>query len=210
MSNSAKTIEGADRINNIAWAAIITILSALFFATPAVYIFIFPEQNEYMRTPISVVFILAAAFNILMTRNSLIKFRERIRSAKAVFESSSQRKKKLQAGLIILAETLSSDEANIHHSVVSEMREAVGEIGQGGLPSFVLANLAARFPNLNNVAGFTSAQRSAVEIESKIDVDMREVNEHVRVYNEIIHLFPTNIVSYVIGFRAAQYLTIED
>lgn len=205
MSNTPNELTSSNKVNgdSIVTIIIFVVGIALYFLPD------YPKQNEYVRIPFSIGVILFAGLCSMFVRNELVKFREKIRSSKAVFESSAQRKKKLQANLINLAETLSNDEANIHHSIVSELKNAVSEIGQGGLPSFVLANLAARFPNLNNVAGFTSAQRSAIEIESKIDVDMREVNEHIRVYNEIIHLFPTNIVSFFIGFRVARYVTIE-
>lgn len=127
----------------------------------------------------------------------------------ADFRASTNRKYELQKTVVDLAERLSGAEKSIHRSVVSEVRSAARDIATSPNPSLVFANLATSFPELKNFQGFVAAQRTAVEIEEKIDDDVRGINGLGATYNEIRVQFPATLFVSSL-FRHFEHVASED
>lgn len=143
----------------------------------------------------------------LLIYNILVSLNSKIESLKASFEASVNRKYDLQATLISLANTLSSEEGRIHGGIAKELRNAAGDLAHSQKPSILLANLAARFPQLNNVGGFMSAQNTASEIERKIDDDVRNINSELAAYNEIVGSIPSRLAAGATGFAKMDFVS---
>lgn len=145
------------------------------------------------------------AWWLVTVHNRLHQLREPVKSADATLNASLERKRDLGEEVAQLAERVAFHEATIHSGVASAMIQAAGEVSSSDRPTLVLANLAARFPALRHMEAFTSAQRSAVEIEVKIDRALTERNALAERYNSNLLPFPTNVGASLLGFGEYSY-----
>ncbi|MCP8883032.1 LemA family protein [Devosia sp. XJ19-1] len=130
----------------------------------------------------------------------LTKLSEDIDEAVSNFRMLLSRTELLQARVEQIADALSRDEALVHLGIVDGLRSAAATLASSPAPSFVLTNLAANFPKLNNVAGFTEAQRTAREMEQRIDTDLRSVYSKVAAYNMAVKSPPTSFFAGIMNF----------
>lgn len=144
---------------------------------------------------------------VLLIHNILVALTSKIDSFRASFVASVNRKYDLQSTLVSLANTVASQEGKIHGGIARELRNAAGDLANSQKPSILLANLAARFPQLHNIGGFMSAQNSASEIERKIDEDVRNINTEIAAYNEIVSSIPSRLAAAIASFPKLDFVS---
>jgi len=69
--------------------------------------------------------------------------------------------------------------------------------------------LVENYPALKADKGFLSLHNTLVEIEDQIQLARRYYNGTVRNYNILVESFPSNIIAFLFGFKAAVYFEIE-
>jgi LemA protein len=73
-----------------------------------------------------------------------------------------------------------------------------------------LVALAEAYPDLKASEGFLQLQRSLNEVEERISAARRGFNASVLEYNNLVGLFPMNLVARALGFRTRAYFASPD
>ena len=76
-----------------------------------------------------------------------------------------------------------------------------------------LNNLYARieaYPDLKASRNFLQLQEELVNTEDRIQAARRFYNGNVREMNNLVQMFPTNLIASMFGFRLAEYFQVEE
>ena len=69
--------------------------------------------------------------------------------------------------------------------------------------------LAEAYPDLKASSGYLTLQKELVQVEDQIQLARRYYNGAVRMLNNLIETFPSNIVAKLTGFSKGEFFTIE-
>ncbi len=85
-------------------------------------------------------------------------------------------------------------------------------LAEGGLASALrgLLAIAEAYPDLKANANFLDLQKQLADAEDKLAASRRFYNGNIRVYNQMVGMFPSNIVAGIFHFGPAEFFNIPE
>lgn len=165
--------------------------------------------------------VLAAVFLLVLVfiYNSLAQTKVAVAESLSGIEVQMKRRADLVPNLIEVVKGYTKHEAGVFDRV-SEAREkmlsasnikdeaAADNILSGALKS-VFA-LAENYPDLKASVNFQSLQNDLSDIEAKISYSRQFYNNTVKIYNQKIVSFPTNLIANLFGFTIEVFFDAEE
>ncbi len=154
--------------------------------------------------------------------NNLQRLDESVNSSWSQVENQLQRRGDLIPNLVNTVKGYAKHEKDIFISVaesrsklsgaikskdVKKISQAEGEMT--GALSRLLA-IAENYPQLKADRVFVNLQDELAGTENRISVARRDFNENVKIINSQIRVFPTNIISGMIGISKKEYFEAEE
>ena len=158
-------------------------------------------------TIIIVIALLAAvAFWLVGKYNAMVSADENVKTAWAQVENQYQRRSDLIPNLVATVKGYAAHESQVLESVVAAFQAAQGELSQA------LGRLLAvteNYPDLKANQNFLELQAQLEGTENRITVARNAFNESAKEYNQLIRMFPNNIVASCFGFEQKAYFEAE-
>jgi LemA protein len=151
--------------------------------------------------------------------NSLVKLRNRVRTAWADIDVQLKRRHDLIPQLVAAVKGYAGFERGVLTSVTELRAQAMAQndpaqLGQTEteLQKGVMQILALKeaYPELKANQNFLQLQRDLVEVEDNLQYARRFYNGAVRDYNTSIERFPGLLVAHVGGFTPDQFFSAEE
>lgn len=179
-------------------------------------------------TIIIVIALLAAvAFWLVGKYNAMVSADENVKTAWAQVENQYQRRSDLIPNLVATVKGYAAHESQVLESVVAARAKATQVVvdpsktshedlaafqaAQGEL-SQALGRLLAvteNYPDLKANQNFLELQAQLEGTENRITVARNAFNESAKEYNQLIRMFPNNIVASCFGFEQKAYFEAE-
>ena len=179
-------------------------------------------------TIIIVIALLAAvAFWLVGKYNAMVSADENVKTAWAQVENQYQRRSDLIPNLVATVKGYAAHESQVLESVVAARAKATQVVvdpsktshedlaafqaAQGEL-SQALGRLLAvteNYPDLKANQNFLELQAQLEGTENRITVARNAFNESAKEYNQLIRMFPNNIVASCFGFEHKAYFEAE-
>lgn len=179
-------------------------------------------------TIIIVIALLAAvAFWLVGKYNAMVSADENVKTAWAQVENQYQRRSDLIPNLVATVKGYAAHESQVLESVVAARAKATQVVvdpsktshedlaafqaAQGEL-SQALGRLLAvteNYPDLKANQNFQELQAQLEGTENRITVARNAFNESAKEYNQLIRMFPNNIVASCFGFEQKAYFEAE-
>ncbi len=179
-------------------------------------------------TIIIVIALLAAvAFWLVGKYNAMVSAEENVKTAWAQVENQYQRRSDLIPNLVATVKGYAAHESQVLESVVAARAKATQVVvdpsktshedlaafqaAQGEL-SQALGRLLAvteNYPDLKANQNFLELQAQLEGTENRITVARNAFNESAKEYNQLIRMFPNNIVASCFGFEQKAYFEAE-
>lgn len=156
---------------------------------------------------------------IILTYNSLVKFKNRAEEAWADIDVQLKRRYNLIPNLIETVKGYASHERQIFERIADARAKAMGakdvkERGQAeNALSQTLKSLFAvseNYPDLKASANFLELQRELRDTEDKIQASRRFYNGNVRDLNIKLESFPINLIVSVLGFKKMDLFELAE
>lgn len=146
--------------------------------------------------------------------NKFVKMDIGIKAAWSQVENQLQRRYDLIPNLVETVKGYAKQE----HDVLVEVTNARAKVGGAGtVPDKIAANnqltgalsrlmvVVERYPDLKSNQNFMKLQDELAGTENRIAVERMRYNEAVKVYNEAIRSFPSNMLAGMYGFKEAAF-----
>lgn len=164
---------------------------------------------------------LAAAVMIvyfILTYNRLVKARNMLREAWSGIDVQLKRRSDLIPSLVETVQGYSTHEQTLLEEIARKRAAAMQAQGakekgaaenelSGGIKS--LFALAEAYPDLKASNNFLTLQQELVDVEDQVQLARRYFNGAVRIMNNRVESFPSNLIAGTFGFAAAEYFTLE-
>ena len=154
----------------------------------------------------------------IIAYNSLVKTRNMLREAWSGIDVQLKRRSDLIPSLVETVRGYSSHEQSLFEEVAAKRAlamEAKGAQAKGVAENALsgsirsLFALAEAYPNLKAAGNFLALQEQLVEIEDQIQLARRYYNGAVRMLNNKVESFPSNLIAKLTGFAPADFFTLE-
>lgn len=154
---------------------------------------------------------------VIWLYNNLVRLRVRSREAWADIETQLKRRWDLLPNLVETVKGYASHEKATLEKVVQLRSEAMHSPGpkeQGrreGMLTEALKSLfalAENYPDLKANTNFLDLQGTLGDIENQIQLSRRYYNAVVRDLNTAIHVFPSNMIAAMFGFKPAEFFEL--
>ena len=168
---------------------------------------------------IIVAIIAVIAIFLWMTYNALVTLRIRVEEAWSDITVQLKRRLDLIPNLINTVKGYAAHESGVFEKVTEARANALSAQGpketaeaenqfEGALKS--LFAVAEAYPDLKANQNFVELQRELVDTEDKIQASRRFYNSGVRDYNTKLHIFPSNLVAGMFGFKPREFFEVEN
>ncbi|OFW84052.1 MAG: hypothetical protein A2018_02820 [Alphaproteobacteria bacterium GWF2_58_20] len=161
------------------------------------------------------------ALYVGMTYNNL--FRMRVNNGEAWSDIKVQLKRRHDL-IPMLVETVkgyAKHEQSTFEKVVQARAEATAAEGasparagaaEGGLVSALrgLLAVAEAYPDLKANTNFLDLQKQLADVEEKLAASRRFFNGNIRVYNQKVGMFPSNLVAGMFHFASAEFFELPE
>jgi len=150
--------------------------------------------------------------------NLLIKHRNRVREAWSGIDVQLKRRHELIPRLVDTVKAYATHESSLLETVsrvrttgveadgVSAAEKAEQEISVSLRPMLALAEA---YPDLKADKGYSELQSRLVEVEDFLQMARRYYNGTVRDYNNVVEMFPGNLVAGFFRFKPMDFFEIE-
>ncbi len=165
-----------------------------------------------------IVLIALVAFAIV-TYNSLVKLRIRVKEAWADIDVQLKRRYDLVPNLVESVKGYMTHEKEVFEKVTEARTKAMGAVdakdkieaeNQFGQTLKTLFAVAENYPELKANQNFIELQRELVDTEDKIQAARRFYNANVRDLNTAVKVFPKNIFASIFGFKEEALFEITE
>lgn len=155
---------------------------------------------------------------IILTFNSFIRRRFRVREAWSDIEIQLKRRYDLIPNLVETVKGYMTHEKAVFQSVTEARTKALGaqDKTQKAAAENALTNtlktlfaVAENYPELKANANFLDLQRELADTENKIQAARRFYNSVVMELNTKIESFPSNIIAKIFGFKKEEFFGLE-
>ncbi len=165
-----------------------------------------------------VVVLVIAAGALIGNYNSLVTMREEVASAEANIDTYLQRRADLIPNLVATAKNFAKHETEVYQSVL-EARQNL--MGAGTVAEKAEANeqlstalqglnvVVEAYPELKSDKTYVALMDELEGSENRIATARKDYNDVVKVYNNKIIKFPTNIFAGIFGFEKAEYFEAQ-
>lgn len=153
-----------------------------------------------------------------MTYNGLVTARLRIDEAWSDINVQLKRRYDLIPNLVNTVKGYASHESKVFEEVTAARSRALDAhgVGQKAVAENQLAGalktlfaVSEDYPDLKADDNFQHLQEELVDTEDKIQAARRFYNNNVRDYNIKLQVFPTNLISRMLGFAHRDFFEIE-
>ncbi|HEY92190.1 MAG TPA: LemA family protein [Dehalococcoidia bacterium] len=153
------------------------------------------------------------------TYNSLVRLRNRVKNAWAQIDVQLKRRHDLIPNLVETAKGYMRHERETLEAVTNARNLAQKAIGTGvGAQSQAEAGLSGalsrllavveNYPDLKASQNFLALQEELTSTENKISFSRQFYNDSVLNYNNKTHMFPSNIIAGMTGFKASEFFEV--
>ena len=171
----------------------------------------------YIWLPIIVV--LVVIFWLILTYNSLVRLRNRVKEAWSDIEVQLKRRYDLIPNLVSTIKGYTKHEEGVFTKVTEARAAAMSaktpaeHAKTENMLTETLKSLfavAENYPELKASQNFLQLQNELTDTENKIQASRRFYNGVVRDLNTKIEVFPTNIIAGMLGFKASEFFDAPD
>jgi LemA protein len=156
---------------------------------------------------------------LIVTYNSLILLRNRVREAWSDIDVQLKRRYDLIPNLVETVKGYASHEQTAFEKVIQARSAAMSAQGikekgeaenalSGTLKS--LFALSESYPDLKASANFLELQKELTDTEDKIQAARRFYNGNVLDFNTRLEVFPTNMIAGMLGFKVSEFFETND
>jgi len=153
------------------------------------------------------------------TYNSLVRLRNRVKNAWAQIDVQLKRRHDLIPNLVETAKGYMRHERETLEAVTNARNLAQKAIGTGvGAQSKAEAGLSGalsrllvvveNYPDLKANQNFLALQEELTSTENKISFSRQFYNDSVLYYNNKTHMFPSNIIASMTGFKVGEFFEV--
>jgi len=165
---------------------------------------------------LALVVLAALALAVTWVYNRLVRNRNRVAEAWAGIDVQLQKRHELVPNLVATVKGYVAHESGVF-AEVSRIRGAGGvAVAETAANETALSRslgklfaLAEDYPDLKASDGFRQLHASLVEIEDHLQYARRYYNGAVRMHNNFVESFPSNLVARAFGFRGVEFFEIE-
>ncbi len=158
-------------------------------------------------------------FFLAGTYNSLVRLRNRVKNAWAQIDVQLKRRHDLIPNLVETAKGYMTHERETLESVTNARNLAQRAVGTGvGAQSKAEAGLSGalsrllvvveNYPDLKASQNFLALQEELTSTENKISFSRQFYNDSVLSYNNKTHMFPSNIIASMTGFKPSEFFEV--
>jgi LemA protein len=148
--------------------------------------------------------------------NRLVRARNQVAEAWAGIDVQLQKRHELVPNLVATVRGYAAHEAGVFEEVtLIRNRRGADLPALAGAETALskslgrLFALAEDYPDLKASEGFRQLHANLVEIEDHLQFTRRYYNGAVRINNNLVESFPSNLVAGLFGFRQAEFFEIE-
>jgi len=153
------------------------------------------------------------------TYNSLVRLRNRVKNAWAQIDVQLKRRHDLIPNLVETVKGYMKHERETLEAVTNARNLAQKAIGTGvGAQSKAEAGLSGalsrllavveNYPDLKANQNFLALQEELTSTENKISFSRQFYNDSVLGYNNKTHMFPSNIIASMTGFKSSEFFEV--
>ncbi|MCD6245886.1 LemA family protein [candidate division WOR-3 bacterium] len=168
---------------------------------------------------ITIVIIALLAITIIVVYNSIIKLKIRANNAWSDIDVQLKKRYDLINNLVETVKGYSYFEKSVLEDIAEKRSIAMNEdkiSRKAGIEEGITGTLkslfavAENYPDLKANKNFLYLQEQLVDIENTISMARRYYNAVVRDYNQLINVFPQNIIAKMFGFKELEYFEVEN
>ncbi|HOC06906.1 MAG: LemA family protein [Bacillota bacterium] len=166
--------------------------------------------------PVALVVILVLYF--IIAYNKLVKVRNMLKEAWSGIDVQLKRRSDLIPSLVETVKGYSSHEQDLLLEIVEKRAAALAAQGtkeKGEAENALTAGiknifaLAEAYPDLKASDNFLHLQQELINVEDQIQLARRYYNGTVRLLNNRVESFPSNLIAKITGFSRAEFFTLE-
>jgi len=155
---------------------------------------------------------------IVVTYNGLVRLRNQMKNAWAQIDVQLKRRHNLIPNLVNTVKGYAAHERQTLEAVTNARNVAQGAVGKGvgvqskaeGVLSGALSRLlVVVYPDLKANQNFLALQEELTSTENKIAFSRQFYNDSVLGYNNKTHMFPSNIIAGMTGFKEGEFFELE-
>lgn len=173
---------------------------------------------EPLIAPLAIIGIIALV--IWATYNKLVGLNNMTVESWSGIDTELKRRYDLIPNLVETVRGYAQHEQTVLENVVRLRNQALGSHGSpasqakdenalvGSLKS--LFAVAENYPNLKADKNFLALQNELINTENRIQAARRFYNGNVRDYNNVVQMFPSNMLASLFGFKEKEFFEIED
>lgn len=142
--------------------------------------------------------------------NSLVKSRNRVEASKSIINSYLKKRHSLVKALVEVVRGYAKHESSTLEKVINARgySKTYSSSGELSLNSFYA--LSEKYPELKANDLFLNLLTKLETIENDLLSTRKAYNDVVLLFNDKIMLFPISVYAYILGFKKAEYIEIED
>jgi len=164
--------------------------------------------------------ILIVGFYVLVTYNSFVTLKNRVKEAWSDIEVQMKRRYDLIPNLVETVKGYAGHERGTLEAVIQARNMAMASQGSledkakaenmlsGTLKS--LFALSENYPNLKANENFLELQKELTDTENKIQASRRFYNSNVLAINTKLEMFPSNIIGRTFGFEKQEFFKLDE
>lgn len=166
--------------------------------------------------PVALVVILVLYF--VIAYNRLVKARNMLKEAWSGIDVQLKRRSDLIPSLVETVRGYSSHEQELLIEIAEKRTTALAAQGakeKGEAENALTAGiknifaLAEAYPDLKASDNFLNLQQELIKVEDQIQLARRYYNGAVRLLNNSVESFPSNIIAKITGFSKAEFFALE-
>jgi len=157
---------------------------------------------------------------IVVTYNGLVRLRNQMKNAWAQIDVQLKRRHNLIPNLVNTVKGYAAHERETLEAVTNARNVAQGAVGKGvgvqskaeGVLSGALSRLLVvveSYPDLKANQNFLALQEELTSTENKIAFSRQFYNDSVLGYNNKTHMFLSNIIAGMTGFKEGEFFELE-
>jgi len=172
-----------------------------------------------MITEIILALVVVTALYLVVTYNSLVLLRNRVREAWSDIDVQLKRRYDLIPNLVETVKGYAAHEQGTFEKVIQARNAAMSAKGikEKGEAENALSQtlksifaLSENYPDLKAATNFLELQRELTDTEDKVQASRRFYNGNVLDLNTRLETFPTNMIAGILGFKASEFFEAND
>jgi len=172
-----------------------------------------------MITEIILALVVVIGLFLIVTYNSLVLLRNRVREAWSDIDVQLKRRYDLIPNLVETVKGYAAHEQGTFEKVIQARNAAMSAKGikEKGEAENALSQtlksifaLSENYPDLKAATNFLELQRELTDTEDKVQAARRFYNGNVLDLNTRLETFPTNMIAGMLGFKASEFFEAND